>query len=366
MKNLIGLFSGLFSGVFFMVGIFSCLFSLKSQADVAKQIKEKLQNFEILEARQLIKNIDKKTLSPKDWLKIRQIIQRDAKIGWYIITYWDSISPVAINKTDKKIKSADELVLQGKFVEAAIIYQDVIKKIVAVSNWQARSNFQLYLSLLHSLGRAFYGAGKFSEAYQIYQSIPSSYPFFKQVQFERMWTAYRLQRVEYALGAIATQSSGFFSKFMEPESYLLQFYIYKRMCRDAETKLIVENVNQYQALLKKNKLPLSVWIKKDIETLSYRQALLLGRKASPEYKSLMTYLQARMNADVKRVSEQMDLVKAHLDLSQGPIQELKSIKNISTLSKILNSSNEKWDVDDHEVWFDELGRHVFIGANLCK
>ncbi len=335
-------------------------------------LESHLKNFELMSAREEIKKISQEKLNIKDWQQVRSLLHSHPSVGWDILLFWDTMAPLSESKIDSLIKSADQQSLEGHFLEAAFKYQSVIKKIQSKKNWVQGPNYQLYLTLMHSLGRALYGARLFNEAFMVYRKIPSNYIYYKQVQFEIMWTTFRSQKYELTLGSLATQSSGFFSTFLEPEAYIVQYYVYRKICRQDESNLIVKNINDYFDKLKKNEISLDLWLKKDVETLLYNQILSLAKnnqqEKNNEYISLQNTMELRRKADLKRLLDQMELVSAHVNLVQvKKTNELRSNKKLLIANEYIKRKDlETWDVDDNEVWSDELGRHVFKGKNLCR
>ncbi len=325
-----------------------------------------LKEFRLIEARELLYKLNKTIKTSEHWFKMRDLIHQHPYVGQDILMGFDKTSPFKLNNVDLAIRVADKLMLEKKFLEAANIYQNILKRINKNKKFKSSRNYQLYWSIVHSLARSLYAMKQFDDAFILYRSISSSYPYYKQVQFELMWNNYMNNRLEYALGAIATMASGHFSKMLEPEVYLVQYYIYRRMCRDEETELIKNTVRSYQHSLSKSKLPFTSWIKKEVETLVYRQILQSGTPRNKEQARLYTYLDRRMSKDVKRIQGEFDLISAHLDLDSGKNKNLKPVKELLTIDQLLANSNEKWTVEDSEIWLDELGKQVFIQKSLCK
>ncbi len=352
--------------VFFILLPMLCFAKDKAFENDKIKLKNLLTEYKLLEARTLVGQLQAKKQSAKDWVEIRDVIHQFPQIGLDLLLSYDKNSPVKLNKIDRIIKRLDQLMMQKQFKKAASGYQIVLKVMTKNKNFKNGRNYHLYWSIVHSLGRCLYALKQFDEAYKVYSTIPSSYPFFKQVQFELMWNTYMNGRLEYSLGAIATMASGHFSKILEPEVYLLQYYIYRRMCRDEEVDIIKKRVHDYQNILNKYKFPLANWLKKDVETLVYKQILELGDMKSKEGELLKKLLDQRMNADVKRWRKEFDLVAAHLDVDSGKNKNLEPVKTLLTVDELLSTTKEKWNVEDTEIWSDELGKQVFIQRDLCE
>jgi hypothetical protein len=329
-------------------------------------LQTSLKEFNLILARETLSSIASSRLSKKQWLEIRDIIHHYPQIGLDYLLKFDSIAPLASNKFDRLLQKADDFMLKKNFRNSAIIYQYLIKEITKNKNYKNGRNYQLYWTLIHSLGRAFYSMKQFDSAALVYRTIPSSYPFFKQVQFELMWTYYLFDRLEYSLGSMATMGSGVFSKIFEPEAYLLQYYIYKRMCRDEEVELIKSRVQLYLQILKTNNYCFNCWLKNDVETLEYLQILETAEKNSKTANILRNSLERRMKRDVARLIKEFELVQSHIELDSGKNSNLKPVKQLLFVDQLLSTKNEKWTVEDGEIWLDELGKQVFIQKDLCK
>lgn len=337
----------------------------KFSADLL-DLKTSLKEFKLIRAREKIRHMHEAKLSNEQWLLTRDVMHQFPQVGLDFLLKMDHSSPLKPNKIDLIIKKADDFMLAEKFREAAIGYQFVLKRITKNKQFKSGRNYQLYWTLIHSLARSFYALKQYEDAFTLYRTIPSSYPFYKQVQFELMWNNYMNERLEYSLGSIATMASGHFSKMLDPEVYLLQYYIYRRMCRDEEVELIKKRVRIYNEALNKFKFPLGNWIKKDVETLVYKQILQNGDQKSAEALKLRSVLESRMAVDVRRLQKEFALVGAHLEIDSGKNKKLKPVKNLLSIDQLLSTKNEKWTVEDNEIWVDELGKQVFIQRELCS
>ena len=321
----------------------------------------KLGNF--INAREMFhKNFSRP--NAEEWGTIRKIIHQFPTIGIDILEEWDQLSPVALNDIDIKIRSADKYFLTKNYKEAAKIYQDVLIE-MNKNKKHAQDNFQLYWSLVHSLARSLYGAKIYGEAQKIYYTLPMSYRFYRQAQFELVWTYYLNERIEFALGAIANISTGLFSQVLEPEAYLLQYYIYRRLCRNEEIEIIKNKLVMFQEQVNQKSIPFDQWIKKDIDSLIYKQVLDSGNDKNAEFASLKNKLENARVKDVERIKKEIEIVLAHMSLASGH-KKLKSVKKLLSAEQILEGKNEKWAIDDQEVWADEIGRLVFLQKDLCN
>lgn len=331
-----------------------------------KKLEDDLRNYKLIQAREFLDYLQLRKLTPKEWLQIRDIIHRYPQIGFDVLMKYDLKSTIKVSKIDNAIKLADKLMSQKKFYQAAYGYQEILKYIVKYKKENSERNTQLYWSLIHSLGRAFYGLKQYDEAYRLYTSIPISYPFYKQVQFELMWNNYQNGKLEYALGSIANMTSGNFSKILEPEVYLVQYYINKRMCRNQEAELIKKRVIGTQKVIDGVEVSLGSWIKKDIDTLVYRQILLSGDLKNEETVNLKETLEKLKLRDFERLQKEFALVVAHLELDSGNNKNLTNYKNDKKIEEIIQSSGDKWRADEEEKWIDEVGNYVSIQKDLCE
>ena len=237
-------------------------------------------------------------------------------------------------------------------------------------------NFFLYQSTLHQLGRALYANKEYADALKVYQWISVLYPQYRQVQFEKMWAASMANRYELALGAITSQRSSYFSKYLEPETYLVQFYLYNRLCRRQELDEIRKEVKKFEKALNDGSYNYKEWAKRDIET-SVLLHLEDGakdndgdpgqRKANmSETAWIKSHLEKRFERDLPRMKEQLRRVQAFLTIAK-PLDEkgLPQIIEIPGLKQVLAADREMWPVQDAEDWLDEIGQHVFIGQSEC-
>lgn len=331
-----------------------------------KKLEDDLKNYKLTQAREFVEYLQLRKLTPKEWLSIRDIIHRYPQIGFDLLLKFDQSSPIKNSKIDNAILQADRLMKEKKFYKAAFGYQEILKYIVKYKKSNSTRNNQLYWSLIHSLARAFYGLKQYDDAYKLYSSIPLSYPFYKQVQFELMWNNYQNGKLEYALGAIANMTSGNFSKILEPEVYLVQYYINKRMCRNQEAELIKKRVIGTQKVIDGVEVSLGSWIKKDIDTLIYRQVLMSGDLKNEETVNLKETLEKMKLRDFERLQKEFALVVAHLELDSGNNSNLKPYKNSNEIKNILELSGDKWKADEEEKWIDEVGSFVSIQKDLCE
>jgi hypothetical protein len=314
----------------------------------------------------LLKKIDILKLNDEEWRQIRKLIHQFPQIGWDVIKSWDMNMNQPLAEEDIELNKADQKMLEEKFDQAFVTYQKLAVQILKMPTELKNQNMKLYWTLVHSMGRAAYGAKNFNLALKYYSKIPITYELFRQVQFEKMWAAYQANKIELAIGAVASQASAYFSSFFEPETYLLQFYIFKRMCRNYEVNKIKTIIYDLKKNIENNKIKDSDWLAKDIETLIYKQILIQSRNADEERNYLLEYIRNRKSMDIKRIKEQIEDVVSFVEILSDNKKALSPIYNSFKESSVIQSKLEKWNVEDTEEWMDDLGKHIFFGQSQCQ
>jgi hypothetical protein len=338
----------------------------KIETEVVKKLRFHIARNQWIEARTLIKKLNLSKINDYNWKQIRRLIHSHPQIGWDLTKSWDMTMNQSMSVEDIELQKADKNMLSENFYSAFMSYQKLAVQILKMPTDLKNQNMKLYWTLVHSMARAAYGAGNFDLSLQYYQKISTTYELFRQVQFEKMWSAYRANKIEMAIGAVSSQASAYFSSFFEPETYLLQFYIFKRMCRDYEISKIKQTVYELKKNIDKNKIKDSDWLAKDIETLLYKQILIHSNAKNDEKKYLLDYIRQRKAMDLKRIKEQMEDVVSFIEILSGNKKALAPIYNKFQVSSVINSKLEKWNVEDTEEWIDDLGKHIFIGQSECK
>lgn len=332
-------------------------------------------------ARVLVRQLAGQSKTYEQWLKVRTLLYERPQIGFDYLTKWDRIRPLkgppatVEQKINQALSKADELQLQEKFDQAFKAYQAVAKRLKKEMASGSASQRFLYWTTVHSMARSLYGAGRHQESLEVYDWIPPDYYKFRQVQFEKMWAAFRAQRYDRSLGAIASQQSSYFSQWLEPETYLVQLYLFKKLCRDEDHKKALANVQKIVRRLESssNSYQLADWAKSDTETkilhqLAYqpvptgvhRQAMLR------EQNSIQKALEARFQSEIKRLRTQFTTVVAYSRLTVALDKEIIVTDVVPDRSALMRGRKEFWPVEDAEDWIDELGQHIYIGASQCK
>jgi hypothetical protein len=237
----------------------------------------------------------------------------------------------------------------------------------------------LHQFMLHSMARALYGAQRFADSLEVYGWIPPTYPRYRQVLFEKMWAAFRHGRLDIALGAIASQHSAYFSEYQEPETYLVQVYVFKKLCRDQELERVRNMIKKFKSVLMEpsHEYGFREWAKSDLETFSLLRLTeiteipdadqtILDSERLREKNKINKLLRIRFENERKRLAEQLKIVLAYSYVAIGA--DSLAVKNyqLPSRAELMKHGSEFWLVRDGENWVDELGGHLYIGDSRCK
>lgn len=362
-------------------------FTLHAESKNISLILEADKKSDFLAMRVLIKKTFKEGLSVDDWKAIRKILQNRPQLGYDLIYKWDQIPVKNRMLTDKDkvindlLEIADEQMESELFEGAFTNYQKVAKTIKSELTRGNKDNTLVYSSTIHSMARALYGAGRFKESLEVYTWIDRKYPRYRRVLFEKMWAAFRSGRIDIAMGAIGSQSSSYFSEFLEPESYLVQIYIYKILCREEEIKQIRKLLQNFKSkLTSKSKLyPFEEWAESDIETLSllrlskssinpdiYGGGIVTPSIKRDEKKLISKALESKFQLDKERMISYLDKAKAYSSLAVAADRGAFYVEKIPDRSRLLSEGKEIWTISDAENWLDEVGYDLYIGESLCQ
>jgi hypothetical protein len=320
-------------------------------------------------------------LDYKWWSRIRRLLHQHPAVGWDLLWRWDHLKfkshkSAANSQRNQRWDQADQLMAKGDFSGALRLYSPL----AALSRKAefGTPDFFAHESLLHSQARAYYGAGQFDNALKTYQQISLLYPFVRQIQFEKMWAAFRANNFSLTLGAIASQLSSYFSRFLEPETYLVQYYIYRRLCRQKEMDQVLSSVRAFRESLDKKNMTLEEWAGRELDTMlllrltrsdpdAGASQLVNAKHRREEIEKLRGLLKDRYQADMARIKDQVEKVVAYLNMATvAASSELPAIPNSVDPESLLNPETEMWTVEDAEDWLDEVGHHHFIGRSECK
>lgn len=361
----------------------------KNQFYSLNQIKELASFGDDLGLRIAVKNyLARPQLDWNEWSQIRKLLYENAGVGYDLIFTFEKFAPQRRTPQKSEEIKSDEFSTKGdqaykeknyslafeSFQNAAVILKKYYNK-----GKIPESNRQLYFYLLHQMGRSLFAVGQFEDSLKIYSSIPKSYYQIRQIQFERMWAAFRTQNFSLAIGAIESQRSPYFSKYMDPESYLVKLYVLKQLCKEKDIKDTRSEVEQILQMLKTNKYSLTEWSKKDIETLSLYYLATQTKKSQQQEQIVGKQARALEAGKIKtRLSNLFEQEKIRLKTSYEKIlgfslitENAKSsgLKNIVQLKKpqdLFAPGLEYWPKRDAEDWLDELGSHYYIGESECK
>ncbi len=340
----------------------------------------------------------RKRLPETTWFGIRQIIQLNVdKIGFDWIYLWDRNIPPGSLPTGARLDvnetlfQADDLMTRRQFEDAFEKYQLAAKELDRLRSaniWQTSTRAEraldnitaLYPYVLHSMARALYSAKRFGEAFDVFSWIKPTYPRYRQVLFDRMWAAFRAGYVDHALGAIASQRSAYFSRYTPTESYLVQVYLYKVLCRKDDLDQVVTEMRQFRTDLQDGKYSFADWIRSDIETRVLwklirprRSELPLPRSVTNEQRNIVrtrirSALEKMFIAFKTRTIEDIEVVLAYAQLTAAANAEkqLKPITKLPDREELFKMNLEIWPADSTEQWVDEIGTHRFIGESQCE
>lgn len=377
-------------GRLFFLTLLICGFTAESvnAENVIKVISEMEKNSDDLGIRIIVRKNFKKKLTIKDWFEIRKTLVRRPKVGFDAVTAWDrqiSLKASTLEKESEQIfqflEKADEYALNKDFEKSFDMYQRAAKYFKTSNKGRIpKGNQQLYLNIIHQMARTLYGQKRFNDSLEVYGWISPVYPQIRQVLFEKMWTAFRAGKYDLALGAIASQQSGYFSEYLHPESYLLKIYIFKRLCRKKDLAYTIESIKNYLASIKNGKFNYMEWAKTDLYYMSLAQLIETSknnRKAMLQYvsqkerdeeiKKITESLKERFKSQKEILQAQLERVYGYASLALSNDQDfLKPVSSLPETKVIEKKGYELWPAGDAEEWLDEIGSHVYIGQSECK
>lgn len=370
------------------LGLAVCIASQKAhaQSKLSANLSALAAAGDDLGIRILLRGQFTRELSEQDWRTARTVLANRPGAGFDLIAAWDRhpswkgrTEPMATRRVEKTLERADSLMSERKFQEAFRAYQTVARFLRKQSpGGVRRSNVQFYYSVLHSMARALYGAGRVGEAIQVYDWIPASYFQIQQVLFEKMWAGFRSKRYDTALGAIASQRSGYFSEWLEPEAYLVQIYILKRLCRQEQAEVALSSLRRHFKAVSDGSLTAGEWARRDLYWSSL--ALLVERRGSKaerldivsatardqEIARVQKKLDRQFAANLPRLRESLRLVLGYSTLAVRNPKPLGKVSDLEDPRVLRKKGVEWWPAKDGEEWLDEIGSHVFVGESLCN
>ncbi len=331
----------------------------------------------------MLREFFKRPIQYKEWRLARTVLGRRPGAGFDLVMAWDRHP--SIKKYDTRtvksiqaLEKADQLMLSKNFEDAFKLYQNVARYFRAQSKGGIKkSNIQYYYSVLHSMARALYGAGRLNEALEVYSWIPGSYYQTQQVLFEKMWAGFRAKRYDIALGAVASQRSAFFSDFLEPETYLVQIYTLKRLCRTEQAQAALNSLKKFYKTLQSGTFTYEDWARRDLYWSSLH---LLTLKKAPETERLDIVSVERRQVEIKKITdrltrqyqmnkpnlmESLRLVIGYSTLAIKNEKMLGQVTNLEDPETLRTKGIEWWPAQDTEEWLDEIGSHTFVGQSMC-
>ncbi|MFN8790662.1 MAG: hypothetical protein ACK5Y2_04320 [Bdellovibrionales bacterium] len=363
--------------------VLTLLFSSWAQASLESDLRALETAKDDLGIRIVLRDQFKKAISYKDWRFARGVLGRRPGVGFDLVMAWDRHP--AIKKYDPRtvkvinaLDKADQFMLEKRFEDAFRGYQAVARYFRAQSKKGIKkSNVQFYYSILHSMARALYGANRLTEALEVYSWIPGSYYQIQQVLFEKMWTGFRAKRYDVALGAVASQRSAFFNEFLEPETYLVQIYTLKRLCRVEQAQAALNSIKKFYKALQSGTLTYQDWARRDLYWSSLQ--MLTERKTKPlerldivpeprrltEIQKIDDRLKKQFQMNRPNLLESLKLVIGYSTLAVNNDAVLGRVNSLEDPVTLRTKGIEWWPAQDTEEWLDEIGSHIFVGDSLC-
>jgi tetratricopeptide (TPR) repeat protein len=311
-------------------------------------------------------------------LTYRAFIQSHSEVGHDLVINWDRYleSPkktALAAEMDALAEKSDQMMLKKDFQKAFDGYSEIENRLQMLPDRLRRANLHFRLYNLQSMARALYGMGQYEKALQVYNWIPSVYPGYRQVLFETMWTAFSMGRVDVSLGTLASQRSSYFGKYLEPESYLVWIYVLRKLCRNNEINMVRNLMKNYENDLKFGRYGVYQWAKSDpianswANLIQLEDARSLGGDSRLELQRLEKMLKARFDVEKKRLLDQIQKVDKFSYLAlDAKTQSFPPTKEIKSYTGLLKIGFEMWPGGDAEDWFDEIGRHRFMGESRCQ
>jgi hypothetical protein len=289
----------------------------------------------------------------------------------------------------KYLSWADSLAYAGQAGAAVDAYQKAAKWIqsrrkqetekAAPSQLIINGLDHLYPYVLHSLARALYADRRYMDALRVYSWIPAGYSRFHRVLFEKMWSAYYAKRADLALGAISSQHSAYFSDYVDPETYLVQLYMFKRLCRQAEIDKLLAEVKAFKKKIVEGGFTYEDWAKSEIFTRRILTVAQQGKLQGDRVVSAADRIAERdriranlvnsFNSNRKGLLDNLTLVEAYSTMATTPGMEqgFEPIHKTTNRDELIQRNLEVWPIEANgEEWADEVGNHFYLGDDQCK
>jgi hypothetical protein len=362
---------------------------------LATYIKKK----DYLAARVIVSRLKTQLKSPGERQRVYWILLSHPDMGEDVLASWqkemdrlDKIQPgsnLSVVSMDKYMNWADSLLFAGQTAAAIEGYQKAaqwLKNRRAQERAKANPSLlilngldQLYPYVLHSLARALYAAQRYKDALVVYSWITPRYSRFHRILFERMWTAYYAQRADLALGAISSQHSAFFSEYVDPETYLVQLYLFKRLCRQSEIERLIAEAKAFKKKIVDGVFTYEDFAKSEIFTRrilqvskqsdSISDAIVSSAERRAEKDRIRTNLVNSFNFSRKTLLDNLSLIEAYSTMATTPGMELgfEPMHRTTDRDELIQKNLEVWPIEANgEEWADEVGNHFYLGEDQCK
>jgi tetratricopeptide (TPR) repeat protein len=362
---------------------------------LAEYIKKK----DFLAARVIVSRLKDQLKNPNDRQRIYWILLGHPDIGEDVLAYWQREMDRAEQKIpanartiasmERYLNWADSAMFAGQSSLAVDGYQKAAAWLksrreqeqakVAPSQLVLNGLDQLYPYVLHSLARALYASRRYNDALEVYSWIPTGYSRFHRVLFEKMWSAYYAQRADLALGAISSQHSAYFSDYVDPETYLIQLYLFKRLCRQGEIDKLMNEVKTFKTKIVTGIFTYEDWAKSELFT---RRLLRISRQSVTVNDPVVSAGDRRAERDRVRNSlinsfsesrkgllDNLSLVEAYSTMAVTPGMDMgfKSMRKTENRNELVQNNLEVWPIESKgEEWADEVGNHFYLGEDQCK
>ncbi|MFL5815406.1 MAG: hypothetical protein ACJ763_17655 [Bdellovibrionia bacterium] len=358
-----------------------------------------IKNKDYLAARIMVSRLQAQLKSPSELQRVYWILLSHPDIGEDMISSWQrtmdqaaaaqkkSSSPMA--SMEKYLNWADSLMYAGQSAAAVDGYQKAAQWLRTRRDQEkAKANpsqlvisglDQIYPYVLHSLARALYADRRYREALEVYSWMKPGYARFHRVLFEKMWTAYYAQRADLALGAISSQHSAYFSDYVDPETYLVQLYLFKRLCRQSETDKILAEVKAFKKKITDGIFTYEDFAKSEVftqrilrvseQSADKGDAVVSAAERRAERDRIKTNLSNSFNFSKKSLLENLSLVEAYSTMATTPGMELgfEPMRKTTDRDELIRRNLEVWPIEANgEEWADEVGSHFYLGESQCK
>lgn len=362
-------------------------------ADLQKYIQDK----DYLGARVLVYRLNGSVKDPVQRERIYWSLLGTPDVGEDVLHTWEEGDRALMARGGAKIWSmraymsqADSLLYAKKYIAAAETYKKAAewlhkRRQAALAEKNPSQTVvagidELYPYVLHAMARAYYGAHRYREALEVYSWIPQGYARYHKVLFEKMWTAYYAGRADQALGAIYSLHSAYFSDYVDPETYLVQLYVFKRLCRTEEIPMLLNEVRRFREKIENGSFTYEDWANSEIFTkrllnLSRTEDvdndwLISANDRRAERKRIQNLLMRSFEGSKSRLVSNLQLIEAYSTLATTPGMDrgFEPIHRVKDRYELIRKNLEVWPAEakGEEEWADEVGHGFYLGDDQCK